>query len=230
VVEHEKRGAHRVGCRHQSQARTETIPMVARVPSSVASMVLLRGSSPLKQSRVRDAGVADPHDAGGSSLEAPRGPSWPTAARRWSFAAMGPAHASAERELAPPPVNIAALTAVCGLRELGKDTCHAKGDTLRAATRCPETPARSTPLHCYWGTATMTYRESADRSESSGGGSGANARVIHQAIGVLKVRRETSIRDADTYLSVTAEAMGVDRAALSRLVIDAVNARGVGNS
>jgi hypothetical protein len=76
----------------------------------------------------------------------------------------------------------------------------------------------------------MTYEESADHSESSGGGNGANARVIHQAIGVLKVRRGTSIRDADTYLLVTAEAMGVDRAALSRLVIDAVNARGVGNS
>jgi hypothetical protein len=125
VVEHKKRGAHRVGCRHQSQARTVTVPMVARVPSSVASMVLLLRVKPAQAVKGAGAGVLT----------------------RTTRAAS----CSKSLEPAPPPVNIAALTAVSGSRELGKDTCRAEGDTMRAATRCPETPARSTPLHCYRG-------------------------------------------------------------------------------
>ena len=54
----------------------------------------------------------------------------------------------------------------------------------------------------------------------------ATSRIILQATGVLRVRRDSSIPDADAYLSSTAQTMGVDRGILSRLIIDAVNARG----
>jgi hypothetical protein len=54
------------------------------------------------------------------------------------------------------------------------------------------------------------------------------ARVIHQATGVLMVYRRTSITEAAALLTTSAEMLGVDRAALSRLVIDSLNARAVG--
>jgi hypothetical protein len=56
----------------------------------------------------------------------------------------------------------------------------------------------------------------------------ATTSVIHQAIGALMVRRGTSITEADAFLSANAQVMGVRRGALSRLIIDALNARGEG--
>jgi hypothetical protein len=54
----------------------------------------------------------------------------------------------------------------------------------------------------------------------------ATVRVTLQAIGALMVRRGTSVSEADAFLSATAEAMGVRCGALSRLIVDALNARG----
>ena len=102
-------------------------------------------------------------------------------------------------------------------------TCHTASRS--ALSRDPGQTRTTAPRP---GDGLFMYRESAGHSASSGD-NWATARVIHQATGFLMVRRRTSTTDADAYLFACAQVMGVNRGALSRLIIDAVNARGAGS-